>query len=51
MRLARFTEFSKKIICVGRNYAEHSKEMGAAVPTKPLLFLKPSKLGVLFMLF
>jgi len=30
-----------KIICVGRNYAEHIKETNAEVPTTPLLFLKP----------
>ncbi len=30
-----------KIICVGRNYAAHAKELGNAVPDKPLLFLKP----------
>ena len=30
-----------KIVCVGRNYAAHAKELGNAVPTEPLLFLKP----------
>jgi 2-keto-4-pentenoate hydratase/2-oxohepta-3-ene-1,7-dioic acid hydratase in catechol pathway len=30
-----------KIICVGRNYREHSREMGNPVPLEPLLFLKP----------
>lgn len=30
-----------KIICVGRNYAEHAKEHNAEVPDLPLLFLKP----------
>ena len=30
-----------KILCVGRNYREHAKEMGNAVPAEPLLFLKP----------
>ena len=30
-----------KIVCVGRNYAEHAKEMGNAVPTEPLIFMKP----------
>ncbi|HEV7645460.1 MAG TPA: fumarylacetoacetate hydrolase family protein [Pyrinomonadaceae bacterium] len=34
-----------KIVCVGRNYAEHAKELGNEVPTEPLLFLKaPSSL-------
>jgi len=31
-----------KIIGVGRNYADHAKEMGNEVPTAPLLFLKPN---------
>jgi 2-keto-4-pentenoate hydratase/2-oxohepta-3-ene-1,7-dioic acid hydratase in catechol pathway len=31
-----------KIVCVGRNYREHAKELGNAVPSQPLLFLKPS---------
>lgn len=42
--LARFTDLSRKIVAVGRNYAEHAKELGNAVPssaTKPLLFMKP----------
>lgn len=30
-----------KIICIGRNYAEHAKEMKAEVPTVPVFFLKP----------
>lgn len=30
-----------KIICIGRNYAKHAKEMNAAVPTTPLFFMKP----------
>ena len=30
-----------RIVCVGRNYAAHAKELGNAVPTEPLLFLKP----------
>src|SRR5271157_551185 len=30
-----------KIICVGRNYAEHAREHDAEVPDLPLLFLKP----------
>jgi 2-keto-4-pentenoate hydratase/2-oxohepta-3-ene-1,7-dioic acid hydratase in catechol pathway len=29
-----------KIVCVGRNYAEHAAELGNDVPTEPLLFLK-----------
>jgi len=30
-----------KIICLGRNYAEHAKEQGFEVPETPLIFLKP----------
>jgi len=30
-----------KIICVGRNYAAHAKELNNAVPETPLIFLKP----------
>jgi 2-keto-4-pentenoate hydratase/2-oxohepta-3-ene-1,7-dioic acid hydratase in catechol pathway len=30
-----------KIICVGRNYRDHAKELGNEVPTEPLLFFKP----------
>lgn len=30
-----------KIICVGRNYREHAKELGNEVPKEPLLFFKP----------
>jgi acylpyruvate hydrolase len=31
-----------KIICVGRNYAEHAKELKNEIPTAPLIFMKPS---------
>ncbi|MGZ3421315.1 MAG: fumarylacetoacetate hydrolase family protein [Polyangiales bacterium] len=30
-----------KIVCIGRNYAAHAKELGHEVPKEPLLFLKP----------
>jgi 2-keto-4-pentenoate hydratase/2-oxohepta-3-ene-1,7-dioic acid hydratase in catechol pathway len=30
-----------KIVCVGRNYIDHAKELGNEVPKEPLLFLKP----------
>ena len=30
-----------KIICLGRNYAAHARELGNEVPTRPLLFFKP----------
>lgn len=31
-----------KIICVGRNYADHAKELNNAVPSEPVIFLKPN---------
>jgi acylpyruvate hydrolase len=30
-----------KIICIGRNYADHAKEMSAPVPKEPIFFMKP----------
>jgi 2-keto-4-pentenoate hydratase/2-oxohepta-3-ene-1,7-dioic acid hydratase in catechol pathway len=30
-----------KILCVGRNYADHAKELGNPVPAEPLIFFKP----------
>lgn len=30
-----------KILCVGRNYSEHAKELGNAVPENPVIFSKP----------
>jgi acylpyruvate hydrolase len=30
-----------KIICIGRNYVEHAKELNNPVPTKPMFFVKP----------
>ena len=30
-----------KIVCVGRNYSEHAKELGNEVPSEPLIFFKP----------
>ena len=41
----RNTEFEipiGKMVCVGRNYAEHAKELGNEVPEKPVIFLKPA---------
>ena len=31
-----------KILCVGRNYTDHAKEMGGDVPAEPLIFSKPA---------
>lgn len=30
-----------KIICIGRNYADHAKELNNPLPTKPVFFMKP----------
>lgn len=30
-----------KIVCVGRNYADHAKELGNEAPAEPIIFLKP----------
>lgn len=30
-----------KIICIGRNYADHAKEMNAPLPVEPVFFMKP----------
>ncbi|MDN6319311.1 MAG: fumarylacetoacetate hydrolase family protein [Marinobacter sp.] len=35
-----------KIVCVGRNYAEHAKELDNPVPSEPLLFIKPATSAV-----
>lgn len=34
--------FPTKVVCVGRNYADHAAERNAEVPMQPILFLKPS---------
>ena len=31
-----------KVVCIGKNYAEHAAEMGTEAPEQPLIFLKPS---------
>ena len=35
-----------KIVCVGRNYADHVKELGNEIPKAPLLFMKPATAAV-----
>ena len=32
----------RKIVCVGRNYVDHAKELGNEMPKEPLIFLKPT---------
>ena len=31
-----------KVVCIGKNYADHAKEMGGEVPEEPIIFLKPN---------
>ena len=38
---SRFEHACSKLVCVGRNYAEHAKELNNPVPTQPILFIKP----------
>jgi 2-keto-4-pentenoate hydratase/2-oxohepta-3-ene-1,7-dioic acid hydratase in catechol pathway len=35
-----------KIVCVGRNYAEHARELNNPIPQQPLLFIKPATAAV-----
>lgn len=35
-----------KIICVGKNYLKHAKELGDAIPEEPIYFLKPPSVAV-----
>jgi acylpyruvate hydrolase len=39
--LPHFARACRNIVCVGRSYAAHAKELGNAVPSEPVLFLKP----------
>lgn len=41
-RLSQFSKFGKKIICIARNFLDHAKELGNAVPSEPVFFLKPT---------
>jgi 2-keto-4-pentenoate hydratase/2-oxohepta-3-ene-1,7-dioic acid hydratase in catechol pathway len=31
-----------KVVCVGKNYADHAAEMGGEVPSEPIIFIKPN---------
>ncbi len=37
-----FLQGPGKVVCVGRNYADHARELGNPVPDEPLLFIKPA---------
>ena len=34
--------YPSKIVCVGRNYADHAKELGNKIPEEPVIFIKPN---------
>ena len=38
----QYLKSARKIICIGRNYAAHIKELNNAVPKNPFFFLKPT---------
>ncbi len=31
-----------KVVCIGKNYADHAAEMGGVVPDEPIIFIKPN---------
>ncbi|WWC85662.1 uncharacterized protein L201_000528 [Kwoniella dendrophila CBS 6074] len=39
--MSSFARTGRKIVAIGRNYADHAKELGNAVPKEPFFFLKP----------
>jgi len=43
---SQFSHVLGKIVCVGRNYAEHAKELNNPIPTEPILFIKPESSAV-----
>lgn len=46
--LAEWPRLSGNVYCIGRNYADHAKELGNEIPTEPVVFLKaPSALRAL----
>jgi 2,4-didehydro-3-deoxy-L-rhamnonate hydrolase len=40
VRLGPPVERPSKLVCIGKNYLEHAKELGEGIPTEPALFLK-----------
>ena len=41
-KIKDFVNHGSKIVCVGRNYAKHARELGNALPTTPIIFTKPT---------
>lgn len=42
IKLNQKTIYPSKIVCIGRNYVDHIKELGNEMPTQPVIFLKPN---------
>jgi acylpyruvate hydrolase len=42
LSLPHENQHTMKIICIGRNYIDHAKELNNDIPTSPLIFMKPS---------
>ena len=42
VKLHRKTIYPSKIVCVGRNYVDHIRELGNEIPEEPVIFLKPN---------
>jgi 2-keto-4-pentenoate hydratase/2-oxohepta-3-ene-1,7-dioic acid hydratase in catechol pathway len=42
IKLDRKEVFPSKIVCIGRNYVDHIKELGNEIPKQPVIFLKPN---------
>jgi 2-keto-4-pentenoate hydratase/2-oxohepta-3-ene-1,7-dioic acid hydratase in catechol pathway len=42
VRLNGNNVFPSKIVCIGRNYVEHIRELGNEIPTEPVIFIKPN---------
>ena len=42
IRLNKKDIYPSKIVCIGRNYVDHIKELGNEMPTEPVIFLKPN---------
>ncbi|KAJ2510884.1 hypothetical protein GGI11_005318 [Coemansia sp. RSA 2049] len=47
MSIRSFAQTGRKIVAIGRNFSEHAKELGNAVPKAPFFFLKPTSSYVL----
>lgn len=45
--MASIIKNTRKVLCIGRNYADHAAELGNATPKKPFFFLKPPSSALL----